>query len=169
MTSTRRATLAWLGTFLYTPLMAQVPLAGAPTGPLILTVTGDISGHPSGGVGFDAAMVDALPEHSVKATTPWYKESQTFSGPLLKDVLDAVGATGKKLKMVALNDYAVEVPVSDVAKYRPVLARKINGKVLGIRDKGPLFLMYPFDDFPEIRNDVYYARCIWQLNRINVM
>lgn len=167
----------WLGCAIATGMTLMAGLHNspawaldAPQGRVILTVSGQIGQtNRDGKAVFDLAMLQKLPQHTFTTQTPWEPKPVKFSGPLLKDVLDAVGATGKKLKMVALNDYAVEVPVSDVAKYRPVLARKINGKVLGIRDKGPLFLMYPFDDFPEIRNDVYYARCIWQLNRINVM
>lgn len=165
----RRSVLTWMGATFCTPVAVANPQLDIPTGPMILSMAGKVSGQRAGRVDFDAAMIDAMPQHNIKATTPWYKDSQMFSGPLLNDVLHAARATGEKLKLVALNDYAVEVPVSDAEQYHPVIARKINGKVLSVRDKGPLFLMYPFDDYPSIRNDIYYARCIWQLNRITVL
>ena len=83
-------------------------------------------------------------------------------------LLDAVGAQGQTLQMVALNDYAVNVPVSDAREFGPLLATHIDGKVLGVRDKGPLFLIYPFDAKPETRADQYYGRSIWQITRITV-
>ncbi len=70
--------------------------------------------------------------------------------------------------VVALNDYAAEIPLADLEKHDVILARKINGKVLNIRDKGPLFIMYPFDKKPELRTKDIYSRCVWQVNRIRV-
>jgi len=117
---------------------------------------------------WDSAMLDQLPVHEIKTNTPWYDEAQTFSGPLLQDVLTKVGASGKQLTITALNDYSVVVPVSDAAQYQVILARSINGKPLSVRDKGPLFLIYPFDQYPELQNKLYYGRAIWQISSIKV-
>ncbi len=141
----------------------------APTQPVILTVTGKITQHNRGEAAvFDAAMIDKLPVHEFRTWTPWFKEPVTFRGPLLQTLLDAVGAKGQTLDIVALNDYAVNVPVSDAHEFGPLLARRIDGKVLGVRDKGPLFLIYPFDAKPETRTDQYYGRSIWQITRVSV-
>ena len=43
--------------------------------------------------------------------------------------------------------------------------------VIGVainRDKGPLFVIYPFDTRPELRNAVYFSRCAWQLKAIDI-
>ncbi|RYH00603.1 oxidoreductase, partial [Salipiger sp. IMCC34102] len=37
-----------------------------------------------------------------------------------------------------------------------------------VRDKGPLWIVYPYDDTPEYRSEVIYSRSIWQLDRIEV-
>lgn len=141
----------------------------APTQSVILTVTGKITKRNRGEAAvFDAAMIDKLPTHEFRTWTPWFKEPVTFRGPLLQTLLDAVGAQGQTLHMVALNDYAVDVPVSDARKFGPLLATHIDGKVLGVRDKGPLFLIYPFDAKPETRTDLYYGRSIWQITRVTV-
>ena len=42
----------------------------------------------------------------------------------------------------------------------------IDGKPIGVREKGPLFVMYPFDERPELRTSVHFSRCIWQLKSI---
>ncbi len=140
-----------------------------PTQPVILTVTGKIAKRNRGETAvFDAAMIDKLPTHEFRTWTPWFKEPVTFRGPLLQTLLDAVGAQGDTLHITALNDYAVNVPTSDARKFGPLLATHIDGKVLGIRDKGPLFLIYPFDGKPETRADQYYGRSIWQITRMSV-
>ena len=83
-------------------------------------------------------------------------------------VLKKVGANGQQLTITALNDYSVQVPASDAEKYPVILARTMNGKPLSVRDKGPLFLIYPFDQYPELRNKLYYSRAIWQISIIRV-
>lgn len=140
-----------------------------PSGRPILTVSGLIAEKNAGNdAQFDAAMLDKLPQQKMTVETPWYKTAQTFEGPLFRDVLKAAGAKGKKLYVVALNDYAAEIPLADLEKHDVILARKIDGKVLNVRDKGPLFIMYPFDKKPELRTKDIYSRCVWQVNRIRV-
>lgn len=140
-----------------------------PSGSVILTVNGAITVRNSTDAAvFDAAMIRALPVQELRTRTPWYQEAVTFKGPLLQDLLDAVGARGQSLRIIALNDYAVEVPVEDARQFQPILAYEINGKRLSVRDKGPLFLIYPFDSRPELKNDLYYGRSIWQISSITV-
>jgi len=170
---------AWLlSVTLAAAALAQSPHASAavsaatlpaPTQPVILTINGAITLRNGGdSASFDAAMIGALPAHEFRTWTPWFKEPATFRGPRLQSVLQAVGARGQTLRMVALNDYAVDVPVSDASRFEPILATHINGKLLGVRDKGPLFLIYPFDARPETRTDEFYGRSIWQVMRITV-
>ena len=150
-------------------LPGKPPMLSDPTQPVILTVTGKITHRNRGEAAvFDAAMIDKLPTHEFRTWSPWFREPVTFRGPLLQTVLDAVGSQGEMLHLVALNDYAVNVPVSDARKFGPLLATHIDGKVLGVRDKGPLFLIYPFDAKPETRADQYYGRSIWQITRFTV-
>lgn len=152
---------------LTTPLAAHA--LDKPQGRAILTITGLVSEKNAGSeVQLDSKMIDALPQVKMTVPTPWYKTAQTFEGPLFRDVLKAAGAHGKKLYVVALNDYAAEIPLSDLSKYDVILARKINGKVLSVRDKGPLFVMYPFSKNPELQTKDIYSRCVWQVNRIRV-
>ena len=37
-----------------------------------------------------------------------------------------------------------------------------------VTDKGPLFIVYPFDSNPELKHQLFYSRSAWQLNRIVV-
>ncbi|MGN5136967.1 molybdopterin-dependent oxidoreductase [Aeromonas sp. 164P] len=156
--------------FYIAPLLAALcgaVLAAPSPDSTVLKVEGAIS-SPTPQALWDNAMLDQLPVHEIKTHTPWYDEAKTFSGPLLQDVLAKVGAAGKQLTITALNDYSVQVPVSDAEQYQVILARTINGKSLSIRDKGPLFLIYPFDQYPELQNKLYYGRAIWQISVIKV-
>ena len=141
----------------------------APQGAVILTVSGKIGvkNSPQAAL-FDAALLDALPQHSFVSATPWLKHPATFTGPLLKDVLQALKAQGTSLKALALNDYKIDIPLEDAFKYDVILTRKVDGRVLTVREKGPIFVMYPFERFPELKTDIYYSRCVWQLKSLRV-
>jgi len=142
------------------------PPAGAP----ILTVTGAIAEtNAAGGAQFDAAMIAALPRHKITTTTPWYDQPRTFEGPLLRDVLGAVGASGQTLHVEALNDYASDVPVADALTYDVVLADRIDGQPIPVRERGPLFIMYPLDQVPALKSEEFYQRCVWQVKSIEVV
>ena len=141
----------------------------APSGKPVLTVAGKITqANHNGKAVFDAALLDRLPVHWITTQTPWYDEPKTFEGPLLRDVLAAAGAEGATTLLVkALNDYSAHVPVEDAQHYDLVLARKVDGRPMTIRDKGPLFLIYPFDQHPELKSDKFYHRSVWQIHRID--
>jgi hypothetical protein len=140
-----------------------------PQARVILTVTGRISQRNAGDrAEFDMDMLAALPQHSFSTNTPWYKEARKFTGPLLRDVLGAVGAQGKTLRAVALNDYKVELPVEDARRFDIVMARLIDDKPMPVRDKGPLFIIYPFDSNEALRSELYYSRSAWQLKTLEV-
>jgi hypothetical protein len=163
-------TLAVLGLLAAAPaLQAQPQGLAAPKGKVVLTVSGKVSKTNSAGKAeFDMAMIEALPQHSFSTKTPWYKEARKFTGPLLRDVLAAAGATGKTLKAVALNDYKVELPIEDATRYGVVLARLLDDAPMPVREKGPLFIIYPFDSDAVLRSERYYSRSAWQLKSLEV-
>jgi hypothetical protein len=37
-----------------------------------------------------------------------------------------------------------------------------------VRDKGPLFIIYPYDSNPDLKAQKYYSRSVWQIARIEV-
>ena len=140
-----------------------------PTGAVLLTITGKVhSTNGPRGAEFDLAMLKRLPQISFSTRTPWYASVRRFTGPLLRDVLGAAGARGSLLRVSALNDYRVDVPVDDAHRHDLIVARLIDDKPMAVRDKGPLFLIYPFDAHPELRTAVYYSRSAWQLRSIDV-
>jgi hypothetical protein len=141
----------------------------APKGPVVLTITGQIGVKNMGDTAsFDMAMLEALPQRSFTTRTPWYDKPVSFTGPLLADVLNAVQARGSVLQAVAINDYKVSIPMEDSRKYPVIVARLLNGQAMTVRDKGPLFVVYPFDNSRELRKLTFYERSIWQLKAFEV-
>jgi hypothetical protein len=177
--ASRRGRRAWLALFVWPASLPLAMAAGAPgapaeplappKGPVLLSITGQVgSTNAAGRADFDMAMLDAMAQHSHTMATPWYKAAHRFSGPLLRDVLAAAGANGQRLLAVALNNYKVEIPFEDVQRHRVMLATRFDDRPMGVRDKGPLFVVYPYHERAELRSERYYSRSIWQLRSIEV-
>jgi hypothetical protein len=140
-----------------------------PAGKVVLTISGAVGLANSGtNAVFDMAMLEKLPQKSFTTQTPWYPKPVTFTGPLLRDVLAAAGAKGGKIVAVALNDYKTDIPFDDATKFDPIVARLLDNKPMSIREKGPLFIVYPFDTAAELRTEMYYNRSAWQLSSLRV-
>jgi hypothetical protein len=151
------------------PLLIDGARANTEPGAVVLTISGKVK-LPDGAdkVRFDMATLQKLPQHSFTTMTPWYAQPRKFTGPLLRDVLALAGVRSGSLKAVALNDYRVTIPVGDALRFDVIVARLLDDKPMPIRDKGPLFIIYPFDQVPELRNAIYYSRSAWQLKALEV-
>ncbi|NIC43008.1 molybdopterin-dependent oxidoreductase [Aquabacterium sp. A08] len=144
---------------------------GQPQGKPVLTVGGAIAATNRGGQAvFDMAMLEALPQKTFTTSTPWDNRPIRFSGPLLRDVLAAVQARTQAgtLKATALNDYRIQIPVADAARFDVIMATRLDGEPMSVRTRGPLFIVYPFDSRPELQSATYYERSIWQLKSLDV-
>lgn len=155
-------------------LMGSVALAAAgtlatPKDRPILEIAGSIGvTNRDGAAVFDREMLEALGMETITTTTPWHKGTVTFEGVPLAKVMEVVGAKGKTVKALALNDYVTQIPMEDFAKFGVILALKRDGEYMPVRDKGPLFIVYPYDSKPELKSQTYYGRSAWQLKRLEV-
>jgi hypothetical protein len=161
----RAAAIAWL----VCASVFGVQALEAPKGKVVLTVSGKLA-HPNQGADamFSMGMLEKLPQQSFTTNTPWYPKPVTFTGPLLRDVLAAAGAKGTRIAARALDDYKTVIPMSDAQNFGVILARKIDGKILSVRDKGPLFIVYPYDSKPELKAQVFLDRSAWQLKSLTI-
>lgn len=136
---------------------------------VILTIAGKISNtNAKGEAQFDFGMLETLGERTLKTTTPWTDGRQSFSGVLMQDLMARVGAFGKQVRAIAINDYSYVIDLSDFEKYPVILAYTQNGERLRIRDKGPLWIVYPRDEFTELAEKPVEPRMVWQLRRLVV-
>lgn len=144
------------------------PLA-APTGPVILTIEGSIAVTNVGETAqFDRAQLIALGIHTLTSSNLFEPGIHTFDGVLLSDVLDRVGATGHMLTAKAIDGYEIDLPMADPETYPVILAHTWNGAVMRVRNKGPLWIIYPIDAFPELKVEKYSTRSVWQLTTLRV-
>jgi hypothetical protein len=140
-----------------------------PTEPVVLTVRGRLGlAHAEAGATFDMPTLERL--GLIRFTTPtvWTDSLVTFEGVLLSCLLEvlAVPRDVKELAMTALNDYQVAIPVADVRTWPVIIAVKRDGQSMSIRNKGPLWVVYPRHAFPELQQAKHNPKWIWQLKEI---
>lgn len=164
----RIAALALAALLTLTPTVpAQANTLGTPTGDVVLTVTGDIAAMNSRDAAmFDRDMLRSIGEVTIETSTIWTEGVQTFTGVPLIALVEALGIEGGTLTATAVNDYATTIPVSEAVEGGPIIAYARNGAPMSLRNKGPLWIVYPYDTRPEYQSEVTYSRSIWQLDRL---
>lgn len=166
--------VAWLRAGLMLVSLIFLPAASLadnlarPSGRVLLSVTGAIANTNDGGTAaFDRQMLEALDWREVESFTHWTEGSQSFAGPTLASVLAAAGARGDSLTAIALNDFRSEIPALDAQEYEVILALDQGGRPMRVRDKGPIWIIYPQDESAAARG-IHNDRMVWQLREINV-
>lgn len=129
----------------------------------LLTVTG-----PDGARSYDLAALEALETVQFATATIWTEGTPEFTGVPLMTLLEDAGIAEGTVMATAINDYAVQIPVDEITAEYPVVAYRVDGQTMSVRDKGPLWVVYPYDANPDLQSEIAYSRSIWQLDRIAV-
>jgi len=133
----------------------------APQGQTIVTIVGAISETNRGpfdeaedkfflyheykfekAAAFDLAMLEALGMQSTEIAYEGWPAPIRFDGPLLADLLAAVGAHGNSVTLLALDGYAERIEGADIDAWRWILATRSDGRPLPIGGHGPTWLVY---------------------------
>lgn len=135
---------------------------GTPTGPVILSVTG------AGGEtwDFDRGMIEALGWRTITTVTPFTEGTQEFSGVSVADLVEATGVSGTTMDAIALNDYRVEIPAEHIDAHDVFLALDQNGEPMRVRDRGPIWIIYPADTLLAA-SDRFDSFMVWQLRKLH--
>ena len=144
----------------------------APTGRVVLTVSGaiDHTNVPERPLAqFDLAMLKQLPAHEITTHNPWEEGEHHYVGFNPKDLLALLKSRGDLIRLTAFNQYITEIPMSDFEDWDTIIAYEMDGEPIPVRNKGPLMVIYNFDQHPELRNEAYYGRSIWQIQSLKVM
>lgn len=137
---------------------------GRPTGPVVLTIAGNIESTNRGAFDplhdrflkyheksftkaaeFDIAMLEALGMQKISFGYKEWPAPEVMEGPRLRDVLAAVGAEGKWITAVALDGYGVEFTDKDQRAQDYVLVLKRGGRYLKLGAYGPTLIAFDRD------------------------
>lgn len=152
--------LALLGTI----VLSWSDPVSADNAPVVLTVQVSQTADP---IELTDADLMAMDQQSFVTSTLWTKQDHQFSGPSLHDVLVESGAEPTvPVKLIAANDYAATLEPEMIGEEYPIIANRIDGAPYSIREKGPLWVIFPFDKGPEYNTELHYGLSVWQLTDI---
>ncbi|MXQ07486.1 molybdopterin-dependent oxidoreductase [Alphaproteobacteria bacterium GH1-50] len=117
---------------------------------------------------YDLSALQAFDHVEFTTSTIWTEGPQTFRGVPLAALIKDAGVTEGTIIATAINDYSAEIPFEEIGPDAPILAYHRNGATMPIRDKGPLWLVYPYDQESAFRSEIIYSRSVWQLDRLAV-
>ena len=111
----------------------------------------------------------AIPQTTVVTKNDYVEAETTFTGPRVRDLFEEGSIKpDSELVLTALNDFAVTIPASDVLNYDVILATTMDGNEMSVREKGPIWVIYPMSDHKELREARYNDRLIWQLSSVEL-
>jgi hypothetical protein len=140
-----------------------------PSGTVLLTLTGAITNTNSPGKAeFDRTMLESIGLTELVTSTPYTDGRPTFRGVTVAKLLDAAGAAGLKLHVAAVNGYQVVLDADEMRRYPILIALEQDGKPLRLRDRGPLWVILPSDQHPELKADSHNFKSIWQVKSIDI-
>ncbi|MBO1518377.1 molybdopterin-binding protein [Oceanisphaera pacifica] len=140
--------------------------------PVVLSVYGKIrmDGQAYSQLDFTLNELQALKQADITTSHPWSNEPRHYHGVDLNDLLDRLFSQQKVLsiQLEAINDFSIEIDWSRIASYMPILAWQEDQRVMSLRNKGPLWLMLPFDKVPSVQQADFIHFMAWQLKSIRV-
>lgn len=143
----------------------------APTEAVVLTVKGRIGTTNVGDtLQFDMATLERLGTIEYRVDDKLAEgRVATFTGVPLENVLEVAKADpdATTLATTALNDYTVDIPVADAARYPVMLATTVDGQRMPVDRYGPVRVIYPYGAYG-LKPPVADEKLIWQLSTIEV-
>ena len=150
-------------------LTGNVMAAGlaTPKGEVLLTISGNIEHFNNENVAeFDLEMLEELGATTIITESPWTEAATSFTGVRLSVLLNSVGARSTSFRATAIDDYWYDVSDIDFEEYPVIVAYKRDDAYMNARSLGPLWIIYPFDEFPQLLSETNKASCVWHLNSL---
>jgi hypothetical protein len=118
---------------------------------------------------YDIGDLRAMRQVTYRTSTVWTSGVRVWQGVPLAEVVRAAGLSGTLLRLHAANDYEVVLPLAELGPDVPIIAYLVDGQPMTLRQKGPLWVVYPYDSDPDYRSEVTLTRSVWQLEEITVL
>lgn len=169
----RRRWLAGLAALLALLLLAPAAAADLlerPTGRVLLMVSGNLDvSNWSGGAAFDRDMLVSLGTVEMVTATPWNEAPVHFEGVPMARLLEILRIQAQRLLARASDGYEVEIPIAELVDHNALIAMWADGKELRMRSRGPLWLVFPWSEDPEVAGVRFNHYSIWQLREFEIL
>ena len=136
---------------------------------VVLTVTGKHGFETDEEVSLTFGTIRQLPSISFTTKTPWTEGEDSWEGVRLSVLLAHLGTSSSRFHALADDGYEATFQDVDVEKYPVIVAYKKNDEYLSLRELGPLWIMFPFDQHKELDVQPIYEIAVWQLSRMEIL
>ncbi|KJE34133.1 hypothetical protein UF64_17140 [Thalassospira sp. HJ] len=103
----------------------------------------------------------------INTSTQWTDGVQKFRGVAFDLLLDTYGLEADTVRVSALNDYNVMVPADVLRNDGAILAYQLNDAEMSVREKGPFWVIFPYDADDRFNTDTYWAYSVWQVKSVD--
>lgn len=119
---------------------------------------------------FDLKLLKSLNPTTFKTSSPWSEKASEFTGVRLDELLAAVGVDHENtiVRAAAANDYWFDLENLNLDQYPIMVAYEKDSKPLSVRERGPLWIVFPWDMYPSLLNEKNKASSVWQLLTLTV-
>lgn len=102
-----------------------------------------------------------------KITDPNLKKTHEFEGITLKDLMNKANANDcTSIKTIAKDKMTITVKAADAVKYPIMIANVQDGGTIPSGEGGPVKLVYPYDQYPEIQSLYKADKWNWYVVKI---
>lgn len=136
----------------------------------MLTITGKIDAtNRDNAIVMDRAALEQVGLVEYAVTDPFEKRLVRYRGVLMRDLLSLwqVAVDAQTVQVTALNDYKIDIPISDFRQYPVLFALQADGVYLQPDYRGPAMLVYPIDQYAFDLIAVQ-RKWIWQIKTIDI-
>lgn len=160
----------FFGIVAYTPGHAHADTLPLPTGKAVLVVSGKLARtNVDRQAHLDIDMLRSMPVTELVTTTPWETQAQTFTGVRVNALLDYLGSDSTMMVAIGLDDYRFTLKNVDFDKFPVIIAYQQNGQNLSLRQLGPLRIVFPYTDYPELDTGINEFSAVWQLVQLQLL
>ena len=126
-------------------------------------------------------LSSAFPPKVLETNTPWTKGTKRrYRGASLKEVLAKNGLSGASIiEGIALDDYQAKLEMKEINTFDPIIATEIGCtdadqasktcapgqefRPLTDADRGPYYIVWPYDQLPKASDPGDNSRWVWYL------
>ena len=109
----------------------------------------------------------AMPATEIYTSAPGTDGVQKFKGVSFDALFEAYGIDVNIVRVSALNDYNVMVPANVLREDGAILAYHLNDGEMSIREKGPFWVIFPYDADVRFQTDTYWSYSVWQVKSVD--
>lgn len=141
-----------------------------PTGGVILVITGH-QGVTNVGqeLQLDMQTIERMGLVRYSVFDPYLRKDTVYTGVLLSTLADILNIDpAGAFYLSAIDDYHSTITIEQIQRWPILMATRQNGKYMDLGHGGPLRIIFPYDNYPELDHFLLHDLWIWNINTIEI-